>query len=91
MNNLATILQKRLQIRLVGDIVYDNTGESKITCYKDLWRSKSQHSEMIEYGIANSNLQKLTSNYDQGTSGGNFTKGIRYSYVFYLFQQTDKK
>ena len=52
MNNLSKLLQKRLQIRLAGETVYDCSGESFST-YNDLWLTSSERLEKVEYGLAN--------------------------------------
>ena len=36
-NNLGKLLQRRLEIRLAREKVYDNSGESLLEDYKDLW------------------------------------------------------
>ena len=54
MNNLSKRLQKRLQVRLVGESVYDCNQENLYSTYKDLWMSNSERDDMIEYGIAKS-------------------------------------
>ena len=36
-NNLSALLQKRLQIQVASEIVYDNTGESKFTVQKKIY------------------------------------------------------
>ena len=38
-NNLGKLLQKRLEIRMSGEKIYDNNGESLLEVYKDLWLS----------------------------------------------------
>ena len=38
LNNLSKLLQKRLQIRLAGETVYDNNGESLYSVHKDLYK-----------------------------------------------------
>ena len=42
LNNLSRLLQKQLKIRLSGETVYDNNGESLYDVYKDLYKSNSQ-------------------------------------------------
>ena len=74
MNNLSKALQKRLQIRLAGETVYDCGGESLYSTYKDLWLSNSERQDMVEYGIANSKTRKLISNDDSGASSGDSKK-----------------
>ena len=51
-NNLGKLLQKRLEIRLAGEKVYDNSGESLLEVYKDLWLHNKQRDDMVEDGIA---------------------------------------
>ena len=42
---------ERLQIKLAGETVYDNSGESHLSVYKDLWRTKTDRLQTLEYGI----------------------------------------
>ena len=51
-SNLSRLLQKRFQIRLASETVYDNNGERLYNVYKDLYKTNSQIDNMIEYGIA---------------------------------------
>ncbi|CAB4012683.1 Hypothetical predicted protein [Paramuricea clavata] len=51
-NNFGKLLQKRLEIRLAGEKVYDNSGESLLLVYKDLWLHRKQRNDMVEDGIA---------------------------------------
>jgi hypothetical protein len=46
-------------IRVGGEIVYDNNGESLIEVYKDLWKMGTKRANMVEYGIMNENTRKL--------------------------------
>ncbi|CAB3997576.1 Hypothetical predicted protein [Paramuricea clavata] len=64
MNNLGKLLCERLMIRVGGEIVYDNNGESLIEVYKDLWKMNSKRANMIEYGIMKENTRKLLSKDD---------------------------
>ena len=57
-----------------GEIVYDNTGESLLEVYKDLWKSESERNDMVEYGIGRQNLRKLISKDDSEASSGNANK-----------------
>ncbi|CAB3988008.1 Hypothetical predicted protein [Paramuricea clavata] len=50
-NNLGKLLQRRLEIRLAGEKVYDNSGESLLEVYKDLWLHRKQRDDMVEDGI----------------------------------------
>ena len=68
-NNLSKLLCERLQIKLAGETVYDNSGESHLSVYKDLWRTKTDRLQTLEYGIANENLRKLIRKDDSGASG----------------------
>ena len=74
MNNLSKLLQKRLQIRLAGETVYDCSGESLFSTYKDLWLTNSERLEKVEYGLANQNLRKLMSGDDSGATTGDSQK-----------------
>jgi hypothetical protein len=57
-------------IRVGGEIVYDNNGESLIEVYRDLWKINSKRENMIEYGIMNENTRKLLSKDDTADSTG---------------------
>ena len=73
MNNLSKLLQKRLQIRLAGETVYD-CSESLFSTYNDLWLTNSERLEKVEYGLANQNLRKLMSGDDSGATTGDSQK-----------------
>ena len=47
-NNLGKLLQRRLEIRLAGEKVYDNSGESLLEVYKDIWLHRKQRDDMVE-------------------------------------------
>jgi hypothetical protein len=47
-NNLGKLLQRRLEIRLAGEKVYDNSGESLLEVYKDLWLHRKQRDDIVE-------------------------------------------
>ena len=64
MNNLGKLLQKRLEIRLAGEKVYDNNGESLLEVYKDLWLHNKQRDDMAEDGIASEATRKKISKDD---------------------------
>ncbi|CAB4033879.1 Hypothetical predicted protein [Paramuricea clavata] len=64
MNNLGKLLCERLMIRVGGEIVYDNNGESLIEVYKDLWKTDPKRANMVEYGIMNENTRKMLSKDD---------------------------
>ena len=74
LNNLSKLLKQRLVVKFSGEIVYDNTGESILEIYKDLWKPEYVRSDMIEYGIGNENVRKLISKDDSGASSGNAQK-----------------
>ena len=73
-NNLSKGLQRRHQVRLAGECVYDCDRENLYSTYKDLWMSNSERNNMIEYGISNENIRKLISGDDTGASSGNDQK-----------------
>ena len=64
LNNLGRLLIERLEISVQGKLVYQNTGESILEVYKDLWRSALDRENRQEYGIANENVRKLISKDD---------------------------
>ena len=74
LNNLSKLLCERFVVKFVGEVVYDNTGESVLNVYKDLWKSENERNYMIEFGIGNENLGKLISKDDLGASSGNTSK-----------------
>ena len=74
LNNLSKLLKERLVVKFAGEIVYDNTGESILEVYKDLWKPPHERSDMIEYGIGNENVRKLISKDDSGATSGNTQK-----------------
>jgi hypothetical protein len=63
-NNLGKLLQRRLEIRLVGEKVYDNSGESLLEVDKDLWLHRKQRDDMVEDGIASEVTRKKISKDD---------------------------
>ncbi|CAB4018046.1 Hypothetical predicted protein [Paramuricea clavata] len=65
-NNLGKLLQRRLEICLAGKKVYDNSGESLLEVYKDLWLHKKQRDDMMEDGIASEATRKKISKDDAG-------------------------
>ncbi|CAB3982837.1 Hypothetical predicted protein [Paramuricea clavata] len=75
MNNLGKLLCERLMIRVGGEIVYDNNGESLIEIYKDLWKMDTKRANMIEYGIMNENTRKLLSKDDSANQTAK-TEGV---------------
>ncbi|CAB3984360.1 Hypothetical predicted protein [Paramuricea clavata] len=60
-NNLGKLLQKGLEIRLTGEKVYDNSGESLLEVYKDLWLHNKQRDDMVEDAIASEATRKKIS------------------------------
>ena len=73
-NNLSKLLTKELTLKMAGEVVFSNTGESVMEVYKDLWRTPKERGNLIEYGIANENLRKLISNDDSGATTGDVGK-----------------
>lgn len=67
LNNLGKLLCERLTVNICGEVVYDNTGESILEIYKDLWKSEKERKNMSEYGLANENVRKLMSKDDSGS------------------------
>jgi hypothetical protein len=63
-NNVGKLLQKRLEIRLAGEKVYDNSGESLLEVYKDLWLHNKQRDDMVKDGIASEATRKKISKDD---------------------------
>ena len=74
LNNLNKLLCERFVVKFAGEVVYDNTGESVIGVYRDLWKTSSEKDDMVEYGVAGENFRKLISKDDPGTSTGNTCK-----------------
>ena len=64
LNNLGRLLVDRLSVNVQGVEVYQNTGESMMEVYKELWRSEEDRDNRQEFGIANENVRKLVSKYD---------------------------
>ena len=62
LNNLGRLLCDRLSVNVQGVEVYQNTGESMMEVYKDLWRSEEDRDK----GDLNCNL--LAQNPDANTS-----------------------
>ena len=74
-NNLGKLLVDKLSINVQEVEVYQNTGESMIEVYKDLWRSEEDRSNRQELGIANENVRKLVSKDDSGNKSAK-TDGV---------------
>ena len=64
LNNLGRLLVNRLSVNVQGVEVYQNTGESMMEVYKDLWRSEEDRDNRQDFGIANENVRKLVSKDD---------------------------
>ena len=73
-NNLAKLLQDRLEISMEGQKIYENPKESLFELYKDLWVSEELRQNRQQYGIANENTRKLISKLDDDASSGNAQK-----------------
>ena len=73
-NNLAKLLQDRLEISVEGKKIYENPKESLFEVYKDLWTSDEIRQNSQQYRIANLNTRKLISKLDDGASSGNDQK-----------------
>ena len=58
---LNKLLTDRLVVKLGVETVYDNSGESHLAVYRDLWRTKTERAQADEYSIAGENLRKLIS------------------------------
>ena len=70
-NNLGNLLQKGLRIKISGQIIYENTGESIFNVYKDLWLKDSVRSNMIEDGIGTLAIRKKISKDDAQNDDAN--------------------
>ena len=73
-NNLSKLLTKELAVKMAGEVVFSNTGESIMEVYKDLWKTSKERDNMVEYGIGSENLRKLISKDDTGASSGSEDK-----------------
>ena len=67
LNNLGRLLCDRLSVNVHGVEVYQNTEESMMEVYKDLWRTDEDRDNRQEFGVANENVRKLISK-DDSTS-----------------------
>ncbi|CAB4029204.1 Hypothetical predicted protein [Paramuricea clavata] len=72
-NNLGKLLQKRLEIRLAGEKVYDNSGKSLLEIYKDLWMDEKQRADMIQDGITTEAVRKKISKDDEANADADAT------------------
>ena len=59
LNNFGRLLVDRLSIKIQGTEVYQNTEESLLEAYRDLWKTEEKRKNMVKYGIANENTRKL--------------------------------
>ena len=59
LNNLGRLLVDTLSNNVQGVEVYQNTGESLIEVYKDLWGSEEARDNRQDFGIANESVRKL--------------------------------
>ena len=75
LNNLGRLLIDRLSIKVQGVEVYQNTGESMLEVYKDLWRSDDDRENRQNYEIANENVRKLISGDDSANKAAK-TDGV---------------
>ena len=69
------MLIDQLSIKVQGVKVYQNTGESMLEVYKDLWRSDDDRENRQNYGIANENVRKLISGDDSANKAAK-TDGV---------------
>ena len=74
LNNLSKLLCERFVVKFAGEVVFDNTGESVLGVYRDLWKTSNERDDMIEFGVAGENLRKLISKDDSGATSGNTSK-----------------
>ena len=74
-NNLGRLLVDRLTITVEGKNVYENTGESLMEVYKDLWRSEEDRDNRQGFGLANENVRKLVSKDDSANKSAK-TDGV---------------
>ena len=75
LNNLGRLLVDRLSINVQGVEVYQNTGESLMEVYKDLWRSEEDRDNRQDFGIAPENVRKIVSKDDRGNKAAK-TDGV---------------
>ena len=64
LNNLGRLLVDRLSVNVQGREVYQNTGESMMEVYKELWMSEEERDNRQEFGLANENVGTLISKDD---------------------------
>ena len=74
-NNLGRLLVDRLTVNVEGKNVYENTGESLMEVYKDLWRSEEDRDNRQSFGIANENVRKIVSK-DDSANKNTKTDGV---------------
>ena len=75
LNNLGRLFVDRLSVNVQGVEVYQNTGESMMEVYRDLWRSEEDRDNQQEFGITNENIRKLVSK-DDSANKATKTDGI---------------
>ena len=75
LNNLGRLLVDRRSIKVQGVEVHQNTGQSMLEVYKDLWRSDDDRENRQSYGIANENVRKLISGDDSANKAAK-TDGV---------------
>ena len=73
-NNLSKLLTKELTLKMAGEVVFSNTGESVMEVYKDLWKTSKERDNLIEYGIGSENLRKMISKDDSAAASGDAGK-----------------
>ena len=75
LNNLGRLLVDQLSIMVQGELAYQNTSESMIEVYKDLWRSDDDRENRQSYRTANENVRKLISG-DDSANKATKTDGV---------------
>ena len=75
LNNLGRLLVDRLSVNVQGVEVYQNTGESMMEVYKELWRSEEDRDNRQDFGLANENVRKLVSK-DDSANKATKTDGV---------------
>ena len=68
-NNLGRLIVKELKIRVYSETVYENTGESMLGVYRDLWLPEKVRTNMVEDGIAGEAVRKKISKNDETNDG----------------------
>ena len=52
LNNLSKLMSDSLVIKFGCETAYDNSGESHLAAYRDMWRTKTERAQAVRYGIA---------------------------------------